>query len=97
MPNANMESSLADATAEWLWRAQSDPSTVEEQQQQQRSWDQPIVSRKLEVLMEIADAKTQARLFALSTPESGAWLRALPVATVANLLNDDTLRISGAP
>ena len=35
-------------------------------------------------------------MLALSTRESGAWLHALPVSTVGNLLNDETLKISVA-
>ena len=46
--------------------------------------------------MEDADDKTHARVLASSTKESGAWLRALPVSTVGNLLSDDALKIAVA-
>ncbi|XP_055354129.1 uncharacterized protein LOC129599826 [Paramacrobiotus metropolitanus] len=47
-------------------------------------------------MMENADVFTSARLLAASSPESRAWLSALPVSIFGNLLEDTHLRIAVA-
>ena len=42
------------------------------------------------------DPVNKARLLAVSSKESGAWLRALPAASIGNLLDDNSLRIAVA-
>ena len=51
-------------------------------------------SQKAESILEKADVISQSRLLAASSTESAAWLSALPVATIGNLLDDSSLRIS---
>ena len=47
-------------------------------------------------ILENADVISQARFLAASSMESAAWLSALPVATLGNLLDDASLRIAVA-
>ena len=54
------------------------------------------------LLSEAADDTERARLLAVAAPESGAWLRALPVSALGLRMDDDTVRIAvglrlGAP
>ena len=51
-------------------------------------------SQKAESILEKADVISLSRLLAASSTESAAWLSALPVATIGNLLDDSSLRIS---
>ena len=62
----------------------------------QKSWDSPINEHVLRELIADSTEANRARLLAVSTPESGAWLEALPSAALGNHLNDDALRISVA-
>ena len=54
------------------------------------------------LLSEAADDAERARLLAVAAPESGAWLRALPVSALGLRMDDNTVRIAvglrlGAP
>jgi len=64
----------------------------------QKAWDSPLFSKKFqEILSETAsDPQNTARLRAVSCKESGAWLRALPSASIGNLLDDNSVRIAVA-
>ena len=59
----------------------------------QKMWDQPIVEKIFAVLLETSNMNEKARLLAVSSRESGAWLNALPAICLGNLLDDDSLRI----
>ncbi|GAV01400.1 hypothetical protein RvY_12120 [Ramazzottius varieornatus] len=68
----------------------------------QRTWDLPIVERNFSEVQQASSLTEKARMVAVSTKESGAWLNALPASCLGNLLDDDSLRISiglrlGAP
>ena len=61
----------------------------------QKSWDLPRVkAREENLLLHFPDAKSRARLSATSTPESGAWLNALPLSSAGLRMCDDTIRIA---
>ena len=69
----------------------------------QKSWDNIRASILAEQLLdEASDDVNRARLLAGATKESGAWLHALPVASLGLRMDDDSLRIAvglrlGAP
>ena len=47
-----------------------------------------------QLLDEGSDDVSRARLLAAATKESGAWLHALPVASLGLRMDDDSLRIA---
>ncbi|XP_055347500.1 uncharacterized protein LOC129594739 [Paramacrobiotus metropolitanus] len=64
----------------------------------QKAWDEPIIRSDLRLLERAFenDIASQARMLAVSTKEAGAWLQALPAASLGNLLNDSGLRTAVA-
>ena len=62
---------------------------------QQRTWDEPhVVATYNKLLDHPQDSQTKARLLAVSCPESGAWLNALPVAALGLRMSDDVIRVA---
>ena len=61
----------------------------------QRSWDDPCCQRSLTLLLDsaVGDRET-ARLRASLTATSGAWLQALPIASVGLRMDDDISRVA---
>ncbi|XP_055354833.1 uncharacterized protein LOC129600367 [Paramacrobiotus metropolitanus] len=62
----------------------------------QKVWDEPVIQTAVKTLSEMAQSgiSSQARLLGVSTKDNGAWLDALPAASLGNLLNDSALRIA---
>ena len=44
----------------------------------QRSWDDPVCKATFNRLFQLADRPSQARLLAVSAPDSGSWIQTLP-------------------
>jgi len=60
----------------------------------QRSWDEPTCKALAEQLREGTEERTLARLLATCAPESGAWLKAIPSASLGLNLDNSALRIA---
>ena len=61
----------------------------------QCTWEEPHVAATNNKLLNYAqDNQTTARLLAVSCPESGAWLNALPVAALGLRISDDVIRVA---
>lgn len=102
-PNILAIPDVAVGAAMEMWRSLGGtvmPSGTETKVQ--RSWDEPICRVLSEALREGVDERTLARLLASCSPESGAWLKALPSASLGLKLDNNALRIAvglriGAP
>ncbi|XP_055353034.1 uncharacterized protein LOC129598964 [Paramacrobiotus metropolitanus] len=83
------------AEAEWQRVTEADLPAVEARKFQ-KMWDEPVIQTSVKMLSEKAqsDISSQARLLGVSTKDNGAWLDALPTASLGNLLNDSALRIA---
>ena len=60
----------------------------------QRSWDSSHINSTLRSLFEVDHAPTKAHLYSVSTPESGAWLNALPLSATGLCMDNATVRIA---
>jgi len=61
----------------------------------QKSWDACKVATSVDSLLEHApDDMARARLLAVSTKESGAWLQALPITSLGLRMDDETIRVA---
>ena len=90
--------------ASFLWSSghnQVPPEGVD--QQRQKAWDTLRASALADsLLLNAADPRSHARLLASTAKESGAWLNALPIASLGLRMDNDTIRIAtglrlGAP
>ena len=60
----------------------------------QKAWDEPVVSRKRDVLSAAQSQAERARLIAAAAPHSGDFLHAIPCSSVGTRLDDTSLRIA---
>ena len=61
----------------------------------QKAWDVPRVNAAFKAIQDAApDATTQARLLAACRKESGAWLHALPIASLGLCMDDKVVRVA---
>jgi len=61
----------------------------------QKAWDRPHVQAVYEALLEASpDPRTRARLLAVATKESGAWLEALPVSSLGLRMDNDVISVA---
>ena len=67
---------------------------IEEQRVKQRGWDVPLIILKQNRMLENADQYDRARLLAVTQPESGAWLTAIPVPSLGTQLSPEEIRIA---
>ncbi|XP_055348359.1 uncharacterized protein LOC129595388 [Paramacrobiotus metropolitanus] len=83
------------AAEEWQQMTKADLPAFETRKHQ-KIWDEPIIHGTVETLLAAAqsDMSSEARLRGVSTKDNGAWLEALPAASLGNFLNDTTLRIA---
>ena len=90
LPDPNIESAISH----WSL-GHSEPPPSPPDSFQQRVWDAPHVVATYNSLLEQAqDHQTKARLMAVSCSETGAWLSALPVASLGLRMSDDVVRIA---
>lgn len=88
------------ASVEWLDRSGGADLPLSFRQ---RDWEAPLLDkREAQVLQSAKTPQDKARLLAASTKESGAWLSALPIASLGLFMDNDTIRIAsglrlGAP
>ena len=60
----------------------------------QRPWDEAVCSAVFNNLLLQADMPSRARLLAVSAPDAGAWLHALPIRNLGLALSNRELRIA---
>ena len=82
------------AVADWQSQAGDRCAPDCEKRQQQKAWDSVLAEKKLDQLHMEADQLGRARLLSAAAPESGAWLHAVPTASLGTNLDQDTLRIA---
>lgn len=81
--------------AEELWCSKTSSTLTGISRSIQKAWDQPLLDLVSDKLFETAICPIKkARLLALRSKYSGAWLNALPVASLGTLLDDDSFRVS---
>ncbi|XP_043202745.1 uncharacterized protein LOC122370853 [Amphibalanus amphitrite] len=90
--SAEQEVTLTD------WRMAAEPAEppTGDAARSQRAWDSVLADKVRSSLLATATQVEQARLFAAGTVESGAWLHALPSASLGTLLDPPTLRVAVA-
>ena len=90
LPTFDMEKVIAEPTFRRCETSKVNAPPVE-QRTSQKHWEAPVTQRVLQQLLDAAEETDRARLRAVSTPESGVWLEALPSAALGNHLSDDML------
>ena len=95
VPEIEYDPLAEEVAAKWSAEVNADMPILEERWIQKR-WDERATQQILDGLMGRANMTDRARLLAVTSSDSGQWLNALPVASVGNLLDDDSLRIAVA-
>ena len=60
----------------------------------QRAWDDILSEKQWKAVLSEANQFARARLLNAATQESGAWLHAIPAASLGTMLDKETLRIA---
>ena len=91
-PNSNFLLSAATC----LWEKRSGrPIPPQQDLKRQRGWDEALVDHAFDTILETTiDTSSRARLLAVSTKESGAWLNVLPAPHLDMKLDNDSIRIA---
>ncbi|XP_055343517.1 uncharacterized protein LOC129591748 isoform X2 [Paramacrobiotus metropolitanus] len=85
------------ATHAWKALANTDELPPEALRHVQKAWDTPATLHAFSQLTALKTTKEEvAPLKAVSVPEAGVWIHALPAACLGNLLENNTFRISVA-
>ena len=102
--NTILPASFAEKTAhernlaEDEWRERSGGATIpdHESRGRQKAWDTPIAEHHRDRLLLEANQFDRARILGAATSESGAWLRALPSASLGTHLDNESVRTAVA-
>ncbi|OWA54844.1 hypothetical protein BV898_19237 [Hypsibius exemplaris] len=92
-PKADLDEILVAPTHDWCSLTGADAPVAPKRQ---KDWDTPIAEKGVRSMWEVTSVRDTARLRAVACKESGAWLNALPIPSLGNLLNDNSLRVSVA-
>ena len=92
VPESHLQEKIASMVE--VWQTEMGAIPPESDRSKQATWTNMLAARKAESLLENADVISRSRLLATSSSESAAWLSALPVATLGNLLDDSSLRVA---
>ncbi|XP_074039515.1 uncharacterized protein [Leptinotarsa decemlineata] len=78
------------------WESKTGQTMKIEDMKNQKAWDKPLLDQATSILLKTASdtSKNKARLLAVTVQESGAWLNAVPVASLGTLLDDDSFRLA---
>ena len=91
-PNSNFL--LLEAICLWEERC-GRPIPPQQDLKCQRAWDEAFVDHAFDTILETTtDTSSRARLLAVSTKESGAWLNVLPAPHLGTRLDNDSICIA---
>ena len=91
---ASITKELDQSTNDWLAKADGKVAPDVDSRSQQKKWDYPLAECQRNAQLAVANQFERARLLSAATPESGAWMQALPSASLGTLLDNNTVRIT---
>ena len=94
--HTDMHAERENTVADWKNVAEPAEPPAGDAARRQRHWDSVLAVKARTHLLSAANQLDQARLLAAGTSESGAWLHALPSASLGTLLDPPTLRVAVA-
>ena len=102
LPNGAKEEILDNET-QALWTQLSNTAETPSSPDKQKSWDHIVVERTYKNLLDgSSNTAVRSCLLGVTSPYAGAWLEALPVASLGTRLDEESVRIAvslrlGAP
>ena len=94
--HANLSAKQEAAVTDWKNAADPAEPPAGDAIRSQRAWDSVLVDKMRNRLLSVANQLDRARLLAAGTAEGGAWLHALPSASLGTLLDPSILRVAVA-